>query len=102
MAYSYPIWHNVQACHYKSDKSWGGKDTSQDNILVGSSTKNSHTIANTITTRSFYYHDKYGAICVFKYSVDGVVIKEMIFEDNNGRAGKFIKKRSALTRMKGL
>ena len=102
MANSYPIWHAVQACHYKSDKSWGEKDTSQDNILVGSSKNNSHTLANTITTRKFYTHDKYGDVCVFKYSVDGIVVKELIFKDKNGRAGELLKKRSALTRMKGL
>ena len=27
MAYSYPIWNDVQACIYGSSKSWGAKDT---------------------------------------------------------------------------
>lgn len=98
----YPIWHDVQACHYKSDKSFGGKNTSVDKILVGSSIRNSHELVNTITTRRFFHHEKYGPVCVFKYSVDGIVLKEMIFEDNNGKAGKLLKIRSGLTRVKGL
>jgi len=43
-----------------------------------------------------------GEVCVFKYSVDGIVVKELIFKNKNGRAGELLKKRSALTRMKGL
>ena len=102
MAYSYPIYHNVQACHYKSDKSYGGKDTSVDNIVVGSSIRNSYPIAKCITTRRFLTDDKLGNICVFKYSVDGIVLKEVIFKDNDGKAGEYILTRSALKRMKGL
>jgi len=90
MAYSYPIWHKVQACHYKSNKSWGDKDNSVDNIMVGSSIDNSYNIAKTVTTRRFKTIDdkKY---CIFKFSVDDVILKEVWFEDNNGRAGNYIK-----------
>ena len=102
MAFNYPIWHNIEACHYKTDKSFGGRNTSVDKIVVGSSSKNSHTFVETITTRRFYNHDKYGDVCVFKYSVDGIILKEFIFEDNNGKAGKFIKERNILKRMKGI
>ena len=102
MSYSYPIWHNVSACHYKTDKSFGGKNTSVDNIDVGSSPKNSYRLVNSITTRRFEIHPVYGKICIFRYSVDGIIVKEMIFKDNKGKAGEFIKKRSALKRMKGL
>jgi hypothetical protein len=42
MARNYPIWHNVEACIYQSTKSYGAQDTSKDEILVGSSAKNSH------------------------------------------------------------
>ena len=102
MAYSYPIYHNVQTCHYKSNKSYGGKDTSVDNIVVGSSVKNSYPIAKSITTRRFLTDSKLGKICVFKHYVDGIVLKEVIFKDNKGKAGEYIKTRSALKRMKGL
>jgi len=102
MAYAYPIWHNVQACHYKTDKSFGGRDTSVDNIVVGSSISNSHDFVDTVTTRRFHTHEKYGKVCVFKFSVDGVILKEMIFKDNNGRAGELLKTNSKLNRIKSL
>ena len=87
---SYPIWHNVQACHYKSSKSYGGMNTSQDTIVVGSSARNSYEFVSCITTRRFYTHDTHGPVCVFKYSVDGHILKEMIFTDNKGKAGTLI------------
>jgi len=90
MAYNYPIWHEVQACHYKSNKSWGGKNDSVDNIVVGSSQSNSYNIAKTRTTRSFKTIDDED-YCIFRFSVDGVILKEVWFKDNNGRAGKYIK-----------
>ena len=98
----YSIWHNVQACHYKSDKSYGGKDNSEDLIVVGSGARNSHELANTVTIRRFFKHEKFGAVCCFMYKVDGVVLKELIFEDDNGKAGKLLHSRTALKRIKGL
>jgi hypothetical protein len=86
----YPIWHNVSACHYKTSKSYGGINTSEDNIVVGSSVRNSYQFVTTITTRRFYKHDVHGDVCVFKYSVDGFICKEMIFKDNSGKAGELL------------
>jgi len=88
---AYPIWHNVVACNYKASKSWGSIGTSEETILVGSSIKNSYELAKIVTTRRFSNHDKYGAVCTFKFSVDGVVLTEMIFKDNGGRAGELLK-----------
>ena len=102
MAYSYPIWHEVTACNYNSNKSWGSKDTSEERILVGSSSSNSYELGKVVTTKRRSYHDKYGDVIVFKLSVDGIVMKETLFKDNKGRAGEFIKTRTALGRMKGL
>lgn len=90
MAYAYPIWHTVQSCHYKSDKSYGGKDNSIDTIVVGSSAMNSHEFVETKTLRRFYLHEKHGNVCSFKYYVDDVKIKEKLFKDNNGKAGEYI------------
>lgn len=90
MSSQYSIWHNVEACHYKSSKSYGGKNTSVDNIVVGSSARNSHNFVNTVTTRRFYTHETHGDVCVFKYSVDMFICKEMIFKDNNGKAGELL------------
>lgn len=41
MAYSYPMWIEVQACIYKSDKSYGAMDTNHEIVHVGTSAKNS-------------------------------------------------------------
>lgn len=103
MAYSYPIWNNIVACIYKSDKSFGAKDTSENNISVGSSSKNSHHFVNQIVTRRFKNEYKgFKNVCVFKISLDDIVLKEMIFEENNGRAGKLLKVNSKLNKIKSL
>jgi hypothetical protein len=102
MSRSKPIWHDVTACIYKNAPSFGAKDTSEINHLVGSGPKNSQELSTTLITRRFEHHEKYGDIVIFRHSVDGVIIKEAIFEDKNGRAGKHIKTRTALKRVKGL
>ena len=66
-------------------------NNSVDTIRVGSSTYNSHELATVATTRRFYTHEKYGAVCEFRLTVDSIVIKRMLFEDNNGKAGKLLK-----------
>lgn len=72
---SYPIWTKVEACIYKSDKSFGAKDTSIQTILVGTSARNSHELAEIKTTRR-----EIGDEVVFKFSVDGEVLKELRFD----------------------
>lgn len=87
----YPIWNEVEACIYKSSKSYGAKDTSASKIYVGSSAKNSHLLIEPITTKRFKYNEELGrVVCSFRYYVDGICIKEMLFEDNNGKAGEYI------------
>lgn len=102
MRRSHAIWNQVQACKYNSDKSYGISDTGEVTINVGSSGKNSHKFLEHITTRRFYEHPKYGKVCVFKFSVDGIVLKEMIFTDNDGKAGKHITTRTKLNGIKSL
>ena len=102
MAYSYPIWNTVTACIYKSDKSWGAKDTSDITTLVGSSPSNSYELVNITSYRKFFHHEKYGDVVSFRTKIDGKILKEVLFHANNGRAGKYIKTRTALSRVKGL
>ena len=71
---SYPIWTKVEACIYKSDKSFGAKDTSKQTINVGTSARNSHEIAEIITTRR-----EIGDEIIFKFSVNGEVVNEIRF-----------------------
>ena len=42
MSRSYPIWHEVQNCSYKSSKSYGNRNYGKETIYVGSSANNSH------------------------------------------------------------
>lgn len=87
----YPIYNRVEACIYKSNKSYGAKDTSHSTVFVGSSAKNSYQLVDVTTTKRFKHSEKYNAVvCSFRYYVDGICIKEMIFTDNNGKAGQLL------------
>lgn len=96
MGYSKPIWHDVTACIYQGNKSYGAKETSESKVLVGSSAKNSQQLAHIITTRRFEKHNDFGDVCVFRLSIDGVILKELLFEDNHGKAGKLLSKNNLL------
>lgn len=101
MSRQYPIWNDVTNCEYQSDKSYGNKNTGKVNVYVGSSSKNSeHFLQHTITNRSGTYKGQ--AVIRFRFSVDDVVLKEMIFEDKLGKAGKLIKTISKLRSIKSL
>jgi len=91
MSRSYPIWNKVTACIYNSNKSYGAKDDSNCEILVGSSSGNSHTMAKIRTTRSVM-----GDEIHFKLSVNDMIIKTMIFENKNGRAGELLNEHDIL------
>lgn len=101
MSRSHPIWNQVTACKYNSNKSYGVSDTGKVNIKVGSSGSNSHAFLEHITTRRFATW-KGKPVCIFKFSVDGVVLKAMIFEDNGGKAGKHLKTITKLNSIKSL
>jgi hypothetical protein len=66
----YPIWIDVNACIYKSSKSYGAKDTNEQTIYVGTSRSNSHELVRIVTTKR-----EKGNYIVFKFSVDDNVIK---------------------------
>lgn len=86
---SYPIWNQVQACIYKSKKSYGAKDFSETEILVGSSNKNSHTLAK-VSTRRREITNEYNSRVHFEFRVDGRLLKTMIFNNDDSRAGELI------------
>ena len=102
MSSSYPIWNKVTNCTYQGDKSYGNKETGEVNIYVGSSTKNSeHFVRTLITKRDGTWKGK--QVVVFKFSVDDVVLKYMIFEmKKDGTAGKLLKKATKLNSIKSL
>ena len=74
MAYSYPIWNKVNACIYKSGKSWGAKDESGVQVCVGTSAKNSHDFVNHRTTHRVHDDGSHE----FRFFVDGVCIKRAV------------------------
>lgn len=95
MSYAKPIWNEVEACIYKSSKSYGAKNTSSVTVSVGSSSKNSHELVKHVTTRRFYDEYKgYEKVCVFKFGVfvngKEFIVCEKIFKDNKGKAGELI------------
>lgn len=81
----YSIWNAVQACIYSGNKSWGAKDVCEVTVNVGSGSRNSHELV-THTTKKIETDDE----IMFKFYVDGIKVKEMIFENNKGRAGKLL------------
>lgn len=92
----YPIWNEVTACIYKSNKSYGAVDTSETSVLVGSGRSNSHNLVKTITTKRFEDHEVHGNICVFRFSVDGVVIKDLVFKAKNEKVKELLENVSLL------
>lgn len=65
MSYSYPIWNDVTSCIYKSSKSYGARDTSETEVRVGTSAKNSEPLVRHVTTRR-----QDGEYTVFRFGVD--------------------------------
>ena len=79
MAYSYPIWNNVEACIYGSSKSWGARDTCDVNVSVGSSAKYSNHFVNHTTTKREIEQDLFE----FRFYVDNKIIKRALFDKKN-------------------
>lgn len=94
MSRSYPIWNQVKACIYKSDRSWGAKDVCDVEVLVGSSAKNSNTFVNHTVKR--IYSEEY---IYFKFYVDDVKIKEHCYENNKGYPGDLLHSFSKIEHM---
>lgn len=99
---SFPIYNEVEACIYKSKKSYGAKNTSKSTIYVGSSKKNSHELATVITTRREKEHERHGSIIEFATSFDGVILKRMIFKNEKGIAGRYILTETKMDKLKSI
>ncbi len=99
MAQSYLIWHNVNACHYKSSRSYGGRTDSGETIYVGTSAKNSYIHCNILTTKREVDDVKFGKCYVFKTSIDNCVLKETWVSIDNK---KVVKVKSKLKSIKSL
>jgi len=71
---SYPIWNKVQACIYKAGKSWGAREQSAVDVLVGTSQHNSHFFVNHRTTHRTHEDGSQE----FRFYVDDVVVRRGI------------------------
>jgi len=79
MAYSYPIWVDVESCIYKSSKSYGAKDTNHEKILVGTSSKNSHHLCTrSVTRKELPEYRGFTNVMVFRSYHDGLLLKELV------------------------
>jgi hypothetical protein len=65
MSRSYAIWHEINACIYQGSKNYGGKDTAETTVRVGTSKSNSEVLVRHVTTRRTA-----GAFTVFTFGVD--------------------------------
>ena len=72
MSRSYPIWTEVTACNYKSSKSFGSKNTSEQKIYVGAGKNHSHLLAKIITTKRVI-----DGIVYFKFSYNDNILNEI-------------------------
>ena len=69
---SYPIWNQVEACIYKSGKSYGVRKDGVVSVKVGTSEKNSHDF---LTHRTTHRTLECGGR-EFRFYVDGTLIKK--------------------------
>lgn len=75
---SYPIWIDVDACIYKSSKSYGARNTNNQNIYVGTSASNSKHFTNINVLRTKNTNGETEFILV----VDGKEIKRYNLDKN--------------------
>lgn len=99
MASNYPIWHQVQACHYKSNKSYGGRNNSGETIYIGTSSKYSYKHCKILTTRREILHPKFGNCYIFRTSIDDIVLKESLVRIKDKQ---LVQQRTKLNRIKSL
>jgi len=72
---AYPIWNEVEACIYKSSKSYGARDTSECIVKVGTSKSNSELLVRHTTTRRTI-----GDYTVFRFGIDTGAGLEIVAE----------------------
>jgi hypothetical protein len=73
---SWPIWNQITACVYKSDKSYGVKATGEVTVKVGTSASNSHIfLRHTTTHRMLDNGDR-----EYRFYLDGEVIRRAVLK----------------------
>ena len=73
---SWPIWNQITACVYKSDKSYGVKATGEVTVKVGTSASNSHVfLRHTTTHRMLDNGDR-----EYRFYLDGEVIRRAVLK----------------------
>jgi hypothetical protein len=72
MAFSYPIWNQIEACIYKSGKSYGVKNDGFNQIKIGTSSRNSWDFVNTRVT----HREHEDGTRTFHFYVDGKLYKK--------------------------
>ena len=95
MSRSYPIWHDVTACNYVGDKSYGSKNNAHVTVKIGSCASNSHGFVSHETTREVYGFGEARRVR-FQFWACGALIKETIFKaGRNDRPEKLISEKCA-------
>ena len=72
---SYPIWNRIFSCAYKNgNKSFGVKEHSKTEVVVGTSASNSHPFL----THKVTHHKFEDGSRRYRFYVDGKLIKEAV------------------------
>lgn len=72
----WPIWNRITACTYKSDKSYGVKETGEVTVKVGTSASNSHVFLTHTTTHRV--HDNGDR--EYRFYIDGDEIRRAVLK----------------------
>lgn len=72
------MWINIESCLYKSSKSYGAKDVSTQVVNVGRGSRNSHPLGVVRYSRRKLDDGTES----FAIIVDGIVVKQGIFDGN--------------------
>ena len=74
MSKSYPIWINVSGDNYKTDKSFGSRDSVSMDIKVGSSKTHSQELARV----SIHMREDDAGNRTFALALDGLVVRSAV------------------------
>lgn len=79
MSQSYPIWNDVTACIYKSNKSYGVRQEGAVDVKIGTSGSNSfHFVSHKVTHRKHPDGSR-----TYRFYVDGEIVKTATLNTNN-------------------
>jgi len=79
MAYSYPIWIDVEACIYKSNKSYGARNTNKEKVYVGTSSRYSNLFyVRRTTKRELDEYRGFTDVLVFRAYHNNYFVEEMV------------------------